>query len=60
MWFLKMRLIEILNDMLGPMQERRAMYENYDLMKLVSAGTLAASDIAEEVLSRMKSAMYLW
>jgi tryptophanyl-tRNA synthetase len=57
---LKMRLIEILNDMLGPMQDRRAKYEHYDLMKLVSAGTLAASDIAEEVLSRMKSAMYLW
>lgn len=57
---LKIRLAEILNDMLEPMRKRRAEYERYDLTDLVSAGTENASYIAEEILGRMKKSMYLW
>ncbi len=57
---LKMRLAEILNDMLEPMRKRRKEYESYDLASIVATGTKNASEIAEEILARMKKSMYLW
>lgn len=57
---LKRRLIEILNEMFVPMRERREVAEKTDVIEHVRRGTSEASVIADEVLARMKEAMFLF
>lgn len=56
---LKKQLAEIVNQTLEPMRERRTRAETMALGEIVRAGTAAASEIADEVLARVKDAMYL-
>jgi len=57
---LKKRLAEIVEALLVPMRERRAEVENTNVMEHVRRGTAEASVIADSVLARMKSAMFLF
>ena len=52
-------LLEVLEDILKPIRNRRAEYENNsaDVWKMLENGTLQARDKAAEVLSRLKAAM---
>lgn len=56
---LKKRLIEIVNQVLEPMRERRGKAESMSLREIVRAGTMVASGIADDVLARVKDSMYL-
>ncbi len=56
---LKRRLAEIVNDMLAPMRARREVAARTDVMEHVRRGSAEASKIADDVLARMKTAMYL-
>lgn len=55
----KLRLAQIINELLAPMRERRERVERENVMLYVDQGTSEASKIADQVLSRMKSAMFL-
>lgn len=56
---LKRRLVDILNDTLQPMRERRQKALKMPLRDIVVNGTTRASDIADEVLGKVKDSMYL-
>ena len=56
---LKRRLAVIVNEILGPMRERRLKAESMKLGEIVQEGTFAASIIAEEVVTRAKEAMFV-
>lgn len=57
----KMLLTEIINDLLEPMRERRAVYENkIGLVKeLIMIGSEKANEIGDKQTDIVKSAMYL-
>ena len=52
-------LLEVLEDLLKPIRERRAEYEKNpdEVMKILREGTAAAREKAAEVLARLKGAM---
>ncbi len=57
---LKKRLAEIINELLEPMRERRAQAEkDQSLRDIVETGTRYTSDIADGVLDRVKSSIFL-
>ena len=52
-------LLEVLENILTPIRQRRAEYESQpdEVLKILREGTLAAREKASEVLARLKSAM---
>ncbi len=55
----KRLLAEALNDMLEPMRERRAEFENIDLSGIVYHGTARAREICRDVVAAAQEAMHL-
>ncbi|HOR80301.1 MAG TPA: tryptophan--tRNA ligase, partial [Sphaerochaeta sp.] len=57
----KQRLNEVLNNLLEPMRERRAYYENnIDIVKeLIHEGSKKANAIGNENLERIKEKMHI-
>lgn len=55
----KKKLIEVLVELITPMRERRAIYENdpEQVLKILRAGTARANKFAEETLIKTKQAM---
>ena len=58
---LKKRLLEVLEALLRPIQERRKELEKdpFSVMKIVRDGTEKAQETAEKTLYEVKTAMYL-
>ena len=52
-------LLEVLEEILTPIRQRRAEYENNpdEVMKILKSGTAVANEKADEVLKRVKNAM---
>jgi len=53
----KKRLVEVLNDLIGPIRDRRAGIKIDDVLDALRLGTLRANEVAEDTLARAKAAM---
>ena len=55
----KKRLVEVLNDFLEPMRQRRKQYSNdrTEILRVLQQGTAHANEIAEKTLTLVKEAI---
>ena len=53
----KKRLVEVLNDVIAPIRDRRAGISEADALDALRVGTAKANEVAEETLARAKRSM---
>ncbi len=56
---LKRRLVEVLNNFLGPVRERRSRFEKSDIGSILKSGSLAASKACTPVVQAVREKMAL-